>query len=55
MGGLAAILFLPILAYVVVQTGRDIRARAWIMSSWGLAAALFLVWVSFRLMEGPQA
>ena len=54
MGVLAAILFLPILAYVAVQTGRDIRGRAWAMSLWGLAAAVFLIWVMFRLMDGPQ-
>ena len=45
MGGLAAILFLPVLAYIVAQIGRDIRARMWIMSIWGVAAALILIWM----------
>lgn len=54
MGVLAAILFLPILAYVAVQTGRDIRGSVWAMSLWGLAVAFFLIWVMFRLMDGPQ-
>lgn len=54
MGGLAAILFLPVLAYIVVQVGRDIRARMWIMSLWGVAAGLVLIWMIVRLMSGPQ-
>lgn len=54
MGGLAAILFLPVLAYILVQTGRDVRAKAWPLSLWGILAALTLLWVISRLITGAQ-
>lgn len=54
MGGLAAILFLPILAYAVVQTGRDMRSRSWFLSAWGVATILALAWIILRLMSGAQ-
>lgn len=54
MGGLAALLFLPFLAYAIVQTGRDVRSKAWPMAAWGLVTILFAGWIILRLMSGPQ-
>ncbi len=54
MGGLAALLFLPILMYAVVQTGRDVRAKAWLLSAWGLATVLIVIWMILQLLSGPQ-
>lgn len=54
MGGLAALLFLPILMYSVVQTARDVRSKAWLLSAWGLATALLIAWMILQLLSGAQ-
>lgn len=54
MGGLAAFFFLPVLMYAVVQTGRDVRSKAWVLSTWGLLTILIVAWAIILLLSGPQ-
>ncbi len=54
MGGSAALFFLPVLMYAVVQTARDVRSKAWLLSTWGLLTILIVAWATLLLLSGPQ-
>ena len=54
MGGLAALFFLPVLMYAIVQTGRDMRSKAWLLSTWGLVTILIVAWAILLLLSSPQ-
>lgn len=54
MNGLAALPFLIMLPYCLVQTVRDWRRRRWWMAGWGIAMIIFIGWIVERLTSGPQ-
>ena len=54
LGGLFAILILPLLLYCGVQTGRDVRQRHWGLGIWGILMVCFILWMLTRLFSGAQ-
>lgn len=53
MAGFALLFVLPMLAYVLVQVGRDVRRGHWWMVGWGVAMAALLVWMIGRILNDP--
>jgi len=53
LAGFALILFLPLLAYCIVQCVRDALRKNWIMAFWGAAMSAFLLWMVARLFANP--
>lgn len=54
MGGLFAVLILPLLLYCGLQTWRDLRQRHWGLSIWGTLMVSFILWMLTRLFSGSQ-
>jgi hypothetical protein len=54
MGFIALLILLPLIAYCLVQTIRDYRARRVLMSLWGMAMTALLFWLFVRAGRGPQ-
>lgn len=54
LGGLFAILILPLLLYCGLQTWRDLRQQHWGLSIWGTLMVCFILWMLTRLFSGSQ-
>jgi len=54
MQAYAVLTLLPMLAYCLVQTFRDLRRRQWVFATWGGATALFLCWIIEALTRGSS-
>ena len=50
----ALIGILPLLAYCVVQTIRDYRAKSVLMCVWGMLMIALLTWLSIRTGSQPS-
>lgn len=45
--------FVPLLAYAVVQTIRDLQRKSWIMVAWGALMCAMLFWLVYRVGANP--
>jgi hypothetical protein len=50
----AVLLLLPLLAYSLVQTYRDVRGRCWAFALWGGATILLIGWIIEALTRTPS-
>lgn len=46
-------LLLPLFAYCMVQTFRDVRGRRWAFALWGGATTIFIGWLLEALTRAP--
>ena len=54
MGGLALLFILPLLAYCLVQTSRDLKKRNWPLAVWGGLIVIMIASTLPRLLIGAQ-